>query len=90
VVVANILATESKLVGRREIARPVEAVADYAGDPSNAPTWYQNIDSVAWETEPPPRVGSRVRFVARFLGRRLTYTYELVELERPCPVEWWK
>ena len=63
------------------IDRPVEAVADYAGDPSNAPTWYPNIDSVSWETEPPPGVGSRVRFVARFLGRRLTYTYELVELE---------
>src|SRR5919112_4459002 len=62
------------------IARPVEVVASYAADPSNAPAWYANIESVTWETAPPARVGSRVSFVARFLGRRLAYTYELVEL----------
>ena len=63
------------------IERPLDEVAEYAADPSNAPAWYRNIESVEWETEPPPRVGSRVRFVAHFLRRRLTYTYELVELE---------
>lgn len=63
------------------IARPVEQVAAYAGDPSNAPQWYANIDSVAWQTPPPVSVGSRVDFVARFLGRTLTYTYEVVELD---------
>jgi uncharacterized membrane protein len=62
------------------IDRPVAAVSQYAADPSNAPAWYANIESVAWQTEPPARLGSRVRFVARFLGRRLEYTYELVEL----------
>ena len=62
------------------IARPVDVVASYAADPTNAPTWYANIESVTWETDPPPRVGSRVSFVARFLGRRLAYTCELVEL----------
>jgi len=62
------------------IARPVDVVAAYATDPSNAPDWYANIESVEWETPPPARVGSRVTFVARFLGRRLRYTYELAEL----------
>ena len=62
------------------IARPVDIVAAYATDPTNAPEWYANIEAVEWQTEPPARVGSKVAFVARFLGRRLTYTYELVEL----------
>ena len=62
------------------IRAPIEAVASYASDPTNAPEWYVNIESVEWETPPPATVGSRVRFVARFLGRRLAYTYELVEL----------
>ncbi len=61
------------------INRPVAEVAEFAGDPSNAPRWYVNIDSVEWETPPPMRVGSRMAFVARFLGRRLAYTYEIVE-----------
>ena len=55
-------------------------VAGYAADPTNAPDWYENIESVEWETEPPVEVGSRMTFVARFMGRRLTYTYEVVEL----------
>ena len=60
---------------------PRELVASYAGDPSNAPEWYANIISVRWRTPPPVAVGSRMDFEARFLGRRLSYTYEVVELD---------
>jgi uncharacterized membrane protein len=63
-----------------DIDRPVEAVAAYAADPANAPEWYANIESAKLKTEPPVRVGSIVAFVARFLGRNLTYDYEFVEL----------
>ena len=62
------------------IERPVEDVAAFAGDPGNAPSWYVNIESVHWQTPPPLQVGSRMDFVATFLGRRIEYTYEVVEL----------
>jgi uncharacterized membrane protein len=62
------------------IDQPLEVVAGYAADPSNAPEWYANIQSVDWKTSPPIRVGSTMAFVARFLGRRLAYVYEVVEL----------
>jgi hypothetical protein len=62
------------------ITRTPSEVAAYAGDPSNAPEWYLNIESVEWRTPPPMRVGSQIDFVARFLARRMAYTYEVVEL----------
>ena len=62
------------------IAWPRDFVAAYASDPGNAPEWYVNIKEVRWRTDPPVRVGSKIDFVARFLGRSLEYTYEIVEL----------
>ena len=60
--------------------RPVEVVAAYTCEPRNAPEWYANIRSVDILGEGELAVGSRMRFVAGFLGRRLEYTYEVTEL----------
>jgi uncharacterized membrane protein len=64
---------------RITIGRPPADVSVFAADPTNAPQWYANIDSVEWLTPPPVGVGSHVAFRARFLGRRLSYTYEIIE-----------
>ena len=64
-----------------EIDRPRDEVAAYASDPDNVTTWHANIRSVEWETEPPVAVGSRLAFVAQFLGRRLAYTYRVEVFE---------
>lgn len=63
-----------------DIDRPVAAVAAYAMEPDNAPLWYQNIKSIEWRTPRPLAVGTELDFVAQFLGRRLAYTYRVVEL----------
>ena len=62
------------------IACSRDHVASYSANPDNVPDWYVNIKSIEWKTSPPAVVGSKIAFVAQFLGRRLEYTYEIVEL----------
>ena len=64
-----------------DIDRPRDQVAEFAADPDNAPRWYTNIKGVTWKSPRPLAVGSRIEFLAEFLGRRLVYTYEVQEVE---------
>ena len=63
------------------IKRPREEVAAYSANPDNAPKWYVNIKEIQWKTTPPLTLGSRIAFVAAFLGRRLAYIYEIIDLQ---------
>ncbi|RSD26897.1 ATPase [Mesobacillus subterraneus] len=58
---------------------PLEKVAEYAANPDHAPEWYVNIDSAEWLTGKPLKLGSKIGFKAKFLGRELAYIYEVVE-----------
>jgi uncharacterized membrane protein len=62
-----------------DIDRARQVVAGYVSDPDHAPDWDANIDRVTWETEKPLTIGTRLAFVARFLGRSLSYTYEVTD-----------
>lgn len=62
------------------IDRSRREVAAYCCDPGNVTEWYANIKAVQWETNPPVALGSRFRFTSEFLGRRMAYTYEVVDL----------
>ena len=62
------------------IDRPRAAVAKFAANPANAPRWYANIEKVEWKTSRPLVLGSLITFTASFLGKKFSYTYEIVEL----------
>ncbi|MFD2443074.1 SRPBCC family protein [Bacillus sp. CGMCC 1.16607] len=61
------------------IKNSLEKVSEYAANPDNAPKWYVNINSVEWRTAKPLTLGSQIAFKAEFLGRDLSYVYEIVE-----------
>ncbi len=62
------------------IDRRCSEVSEYACDPDHATEWYSNITEVKWKSPKPLAVGSLVQFTAKFLGRRLVYTYEITEI----------
>ncbi|WP_284644011.1 SRPBCC family protein [Paenibacillus silviterrae] len=58
---------------------PLDMVSEYAVNPDNAPEWYVNITSVEWRTPKLLQVGSKVAFRAAFLGKELSYVYQIKE-----------
>lgn len=63
------------------VAAPREDVAAYVTDHRNDPVWIGGITESQLEGDPPVAVGSRVRRVASFLGKRIEYVNEVVRLD---------
>ncbi|MFQ5933174.1 MAG: SRPBCC family protein [Dehalococcoidia bacterium] len=63
------------------INRPRDDVAGYAMNPGNDPIWISGIIEANPLTELPLSIGTRVKRVARFLGKRMDYTLEVVEYD---------
>lgn len=62
------------------IKQPISKVASFSSDPDKAPIWYDNNKSAELQSPKPMTVGSKVAFVAHFLGKKLAYTYEFIEI----------
>ena len=62
------------------IARQRKDVAAFAMEAENDTRWIGGISSARRLTEGPTAVGTRVERVAHFLGRRVEYVMEVVEI----------
>ena len=64
-----------------EIERPADEVFDYVADMAKNPEWQQGQRRCTWTSDPPLRIGSTYDQEARFLGRRIVSSFEVVEYE---------
>lgn len=70
-----------KLASSVEIDRPADEVFRVIADFSRNPEWQRGMKSAHWTSEPPVDVGSTYEQVARFLGRDVVTTFEVVAHE---------
>lgn len=64
----------------KEIRRERDAVSRFVTDPANDTRWITALTSVRTLDGGPVGVGTRIERVASFLGRRMEYVNEIVEL----------
>ncbi len=66
-----------------DINRPIEEVWAYVTDPTKAPEWSSFVLESTLEGTGPIGVGSRIRWIGKFLGRRLGSTSEVTQYDPP-------
>jgi hypothetical protein len=64
-----------------DVERKAETVAAYAFEPTNDPTWIGGISQADLLTGRPIGTGTRVRRLAKFLGRSIDYVLEVRAFE---------
>lgn len=62
-----------------EIERPASEVFGYLADMENNPRWQKGQEHCQWTSEPPLRLGSTYDQEAKFLGKTITSSFEVVE-----------
>lgn len=63
------------------IDRPAEEVFAYLADMENNPKWQKGQQDCEWTSEPPLGLGSTYNQKAKFLGKEISSTFEVVEFE---------
>lgn len=64
-----------------DIERPAAEVFAYLADMENNPRWQRGQQACTWTSEPPLRLGSTYDQRARFLGRDIVSSFEVVEFD---------
>jgi uncharacterized membrane protein len=64
-----------------EIARSADDVFAYIADMANNPTWQKGQQRCVWTSEPPLKMGSTYDQTARFLGKTIVSSFEVIEYE---------
>lgn len=65
----------------RDVGQSPQEVFAFWSDWTNNPSWQKGMESCTWTSEPPLRIGSTYDQVARFLGRPIISSFEVVEYE---------
>ena len=63
------------------INKPIKEVSSFSADPNNEINWYKNLISIQWKTSKPIQLNSKIAYKSKFLGRLLSYTFEVVFYE---------
>ena len=63
------------------VNRPSEVIFDYISNFENNPLWQSGMVEARFTSEPPLDVGSTYAQVAKFLGRRVESTFEVIAFE---------
>lgn len=70
------------------INRPPQDVFNVITDPAKQSLWQNLTESAEWTTNGSPGVGSTMKVVARFLGRKIESEVEVTALEPPHRLDW--
>jgi uncharacterized membrane protein len=70
------------------INRPPQDVFNVITDVSKQPLWQTSVDSVEWTSNGPPGVGSTMKVVSRFLGRKMEMEAQVTAYDPPHRLVW--